>query len=244
MINRLKIALGFLTVLPISLSEDPQPDDLGKSAVWFPFVGLIIGLILAGSFWLFSHLFSQFMSSVLVVSVWVVLTGGLHLDGLADCCDGFFASKPAERRLEIMRDPHLGTFGVAGLILHLLLKTASVSSLTGTSALVGLLIAPVIARFLLLFGASFSSARSNGLGAQFIIGVNKKTILLAAILPTLLLALSGSKFLFAGVFASLIATAVLLTARKLVGGVTGDVLGMLVELAELAFLGILSINTF
>jgi adenosylcobinamide-GDP ribazoletransferase len=240
--NRFKVALGFLTILPVSFKNDPEPDGLGKSAAWFPVVGLIIGLLTAGSFWLFSRLFPPLLSSALIVTVWVILTGGLHLDGLADCCDGFFASRSAERRLEIMRDPHLGTFGVIGLVLHLVLKITAVSSLTGSYALFGLLIAPVVARFLLLFGASFSSARSDGLGTQFKTGFNKKMVLLAAALPIILLVASGLKFLGAATFAALVAAAVLLAARKLIGGVTGDVLGMLVELTELGFLTVLSIR--
>ena len=76
-----------------------------------------------------ARLLGPAVAAVLVVALWAVLTGGLHLDGLADCCDGLLVSAPHERRLEIMRDPRVGSFAVIGLVLALLLKTAAVFAL-------------------------------------------------------------------------------------------------------------------
>src|SRR5512145_165372 len=117
-----RIAFGLMTTLPIRLHDDWQTGDSGRASVWYPFVGLIIG----GLTWLgwmgATRYFSPLVAGILTLILWVVLTGGLHLDGLADCCDGLLASTTVERRLEIMKDPRLGTFGVTGLILLLFLK--------------------------------------------------------------------------------------------------------------------------
>src|SRR5687767_7053569 len=111
-----------MTILPIRLPEDWSAGDSGRAAVWYPLVGVVIGAIT----WLIWKgaiiIFPPLAAGILTLVVWVVLTGGLHLDGLADCCDGLLASTTVERRLEIMKDPHMGAFGVTGLILVLMLK--------------------------------------------------------------------------------------------------------------------------
>src|SRR5512135_3302494 len=113
----LRVALSFLTSIPLPAPE-PQPGDLGRAGIWFPFVGWLLGAILLAAQLLFTLLFAPLLSAALLVRLWAWLTGGLHLDGLADCCDGLFASVPTERRLELMRDPRVGTFGSAGLTLY------------------------------------------------------------------------------------------------------------------------------
>src|SRR5689334_3119978 len=111
-----------MTTLPIRLPEDWSAGDSGRAAVWYPLVGLVIGAI-TWLVWKGAELvFPRFVTGILALIVWVTLTGGLHLDGLADCFDGLFSSLTPERRLEIMKDPHVGAFGVIGLILILVLK--------------------------------------------------------------------------------------------------------------------------
>src|SRR5512141_1600694 len=163
--NGLLFALGFLTSIPVR-TPAPQPGDLGRAGVWFPIVGLLLGAILAGAQYALNQVFSPLLSAALLVALWALLTGGLHLDGLADCGDGLLAAVSPERRLEIMRDPRLGTFGGAALILHLLLKTLAVAALSGP-ALIALGLAPALARWLILIVAAQPSARPGGLGADF-----------------------------------------------------------------------------
>ncbi len=95
-------------------------------------MGLCIGALVAGSFALLQIYFSHGISAALALAFWVVLTGGLHLDGLADCFDGMFHASNPERRLQIMKDPHTGAFGVIGLILVLLIKFSALTSLSST----------------------------------------------------------------------------------------------------------------
>ena len=131
------LALGFLTTLP-ARPVPYMPGGLGRAAAWFPVVGLLIGVLLLLVQTAAALLLGPAVAAVLVVVLWAVLTGGLHLDGLADCCDGLLVSAPRERRLEIMRDPRVGSFAVTGLVLVLLLKAAAVFSLPAGSSRAGL----------------------------------------------------------------------------------------------------------
>jgi adenosylcobinamide-GDP ribazoletransferase len=198
--------------------------------------GLVLGGALFAAQWLFALIFPPAVVSVLVIITWAALTGGLHLDGLADCCDGLLASTSPERRLEILRDPRLGTFGGAGLVLHLLLKVSLVGALAVEHLPWALLFAPVIARWLVLLVASQPMARPGGLGADFTLGITRRVIVTAALLPLLLLALDWPRTLLAAGLAHLVALLVIRFARGRLGGVTGDVMGMTVELGESAVL--------
>jgi adenosylcobinamide-GDP ribazoletransferase len=242
MLDNFLTALGFLTTLPVRLRRAPEPGDLGRAAVWFPLVGALIGLIIAGGWLLFSNLFPPLLNAALTTALWVILTGGLHLDGLADCCDGLFSAKSKERRLEIMRDPHLGTFGALGLFLFLIMKVFAVGSLPEAIAMPVLVVAPALARFFLLPAGMMAPARLDGLGFQFKDSLGRGRILLAAVLPMAGMVFYGWQFLAAGIFSAMVGAGVLLLARSRIGGLTGDVLGMLVEVAELAFLLVLSLQ--
>lgn len=232
----IKLAFGFLTTIPVSIKAPLVPGDLGRAAAWFPLVGLFIGAALFGAHWLFAQLFPPLAASVLLVGMWVILTGGLHLDGLADCCDGLLASTSPERRLEILKDPRLGTFGGAGLALHLLLKFSLVHALAVESLPWVLLFAPVLARWLILLVARQPMARPGGMGADFALGLTRRGYLAAAVLPLALLALGWPRTLLAAAAAHLLALAVIRLARARLGGVTGDVMGLTVELGETAVL--------
>ena len=229
------VACGFLTTMPVPIVVH-RPDGFGKAARWFPLVGLALGCLLVVAQFLLRQLFSNQVSSVLVVILWAALTGGLHLDGLADCCDGLLASVSAERRLEILRDPRLGAFGVAGLALFLLLKVAAVAALV--NPLPALILAPVWARWLLLVVARQRPARPDGLGATFAAGLTRTTLAAALVAPLLTLLIFGANLrgLLAVGVVLLVCFGVIRLAYARIGGVTGDVYGLAIELSEAAFL--------
>ena len=243
-------ALTFLTVLPGPryTSDTDQPFDAaewGRSAVWYPAVGLIIGIFLTLLAAGVTRVFPNTVAPVLVVIGWAWITGGLHLDGLADCCDGLFASVSKERRLEIMRDPRMGAFGGIGLVLMLLLKTAAIASTQVKIAYVNsidlsfaLLYAPVVARFALLLVAKRRSARPGGMGDAFARGISPLAFIAGAMLLIAVMFLDPNPLRAAGALAAaLAATAmVILFARSRLGGMTGDVLGLSVEISEVAVL--------
>ena len=106
-------ALGFLTGIPVG-RRAMEPDRLRRSSMFFPLVGLIIGLLLAGIDYGLGLVLPDILTSAIVVTLLVLLTGGLHFEGFVDCCDGLFGGHTRERRLEIMRDKSVGAYAVAG----------------------------------------------------------------------------------------------------------------------------------
>ena len=229
--RNLRIAFGLLTTLPFGMPEDWQPGDSGRAGVWYPLVGLVIGGLAWLAWRVLTPYFPPLVVGALTLLVWVALTGGLHLDGLADCCDGLFASTTPESRLEIMKDPRLGTFGGVGLLLVLLLKAAALSSLT-SSAGFGILLAATISRWCILPAAWMPLARPGGMGADFASGLRRGAIFTSAVLPLGLAFLLGTQGLIATLATVLVAAAVLGLAKARINGVTGDVFGALVEVTE------------
>lgn len=227
----LRIAFGLLTTLPLRLPADWSAGDSGRASVWYPFVGVVVGAITWLAWKGAMTLFPAWAAGIVTLVVWVVLTGGLHLDGLADCCDGLLASTSVERRLEIMKDPHVGAFGVIGLVLLLMLKAAALGSLTPAAGS-GILLAATLSRWCILPAGLLPLARPSGMGADFALGFRGPFIIWGAVLPlaiAIFLGLHGIVSTLAGLGAGAL---VLWLAKSRIGGVTGDVFGMLVELVE------------
>ena len=238
----LRIAFGLLTTLPLKLPDNWSAGDSGRAAVWYPLVGLVIGLLTWLVWKAAMLLFPSLVAGIIALVIWVVLTGGLHLDGLADCCDGLLASTSLERRLEIMKDPHVGVFGAIGLILVLMLKGATLAMLTPVTSY-GILLSATLARWCILPAGLLPSARSGGLGADFSSGLRRSFIYVGAVLPlglALGLGVRGILSLLAGLA---MAALVLWLAKSRIGGVTGDVFGMIIEVVETVVLLGFSIAT-
>jgi adenosylcobinamide-GDP ribazoletransferase len=238
-LRNLRIAFGLMTTLPFRLPADWSAGDSGRAAVWYPLVGLIIGALTWLAWTGASFVFSPLIAGVITLVVWVLLTGGLHLDGLADCCDGLFATVTPGRRLEIMKDPHVGAFGVIGLILILFLKAAALASLTPSSGF-GILLAASLARWCILPAGLLPLARPSGMGSDFAAGFQRPFILWSALIPLALAILLGRRGILSSVAGLGAAASVLWLAKSRIGGITGDVFGMVVEIVEtvvlLAFL--------
>jgi adenosylcobinamide-GDP ribazoletransferase len=233
----LVLAARYLTILPLPGRRHAPPDRLGRAAMWFPVVGAALGLLLVVADRLTAFWFPPLLGALITVTLWKLLTGGLHLDGLADCLDGL-AGRDREHRLAIMRDSRIGTFGAVGLILFLMLELVAVAELRPATRWHVLLVAPAIARAAPpLLARLLPAARGEGQGAAFKTGVSTLGAVLAPVLAALMalaaLGLAGLVATVAGLGAAL-ATARFLAGR--LGGVTGDVLGASVEIAELATL--------
>ena len=202
-----------------------------------------MGVVLVGVERATAMLFPSLLAGLLTVTVWKLLTGGLHLDGLADCLDGL-AGRDAEHRLAIMRDSRIGAFGAIGLILLLLLEIVAVAELAPGVRSQALLVLPAIARATppLLVGL-FPLARPEGLGAAFGASVGRWAAPIALAIG-LALALAALRAVGVVVFAvsvvSALALARFFAAR--VRGITGDVLGAAIEVAELA--GLLTVSAW
>ncbi len=229
------IAFGLMTTLPFRLPDDWSAGDSGRAAVWYPLVGLVVGALTWLAWRSASLVFPPLVTGIIALAVWVALTGGLHLDGLADCCDGLFASAAPERRLEIMKDPHVGAFGVIGLILVLLLKAAALASLTSVASF-AILLAASLARWCILPAGLFPPARSSGMGVDFASGFRRAFLLWGAIIPLAVAILLGWRGVLSALAGISAAALILWFAKSRIGGVTGDVFGMSVEVVELVVL--------
>ena len=126
-ITTIRSAFGFLTRLPVG--PWPLQNDLNGISAWLPLVGLVVGGLAGGLTWAATLLFPSLVCGVIGCACWVAITGGLHLDGVADCGDGLPVEVPRERRLEIMKDSRLGTFGGTALFFNLAFKGAALAAL-------------------------------------------------------------------------------------------------------------------
>ena len=224
-----------MTTLPVTLSDDWSTGDSGRASVWYPLVGLVIGALTWLAWKGAMMLFPSLVAGMITLVVWVALTGGLHLDGLADCCDGLLASTSVERRLEIMKDPRLGTFGGIGLILVLFLKAAALASLTSTASF-GILLAAGLARWCILPAALLPLARPSGMAADFVSGFRRSFILWGGFIPLAIALFPGTRGILSTLMGLGAASLVLWLAKSRIGGVTGDVFGMVVEVVEVIVL--------
>lgn len=238
--KHLSTAFHLLTTLPVRAPQNWQPGDSGRAAGWYPLVGLVIGALVAGVYLLLGSFFSSLVTAALSLTAWVILTGGLHLDGLADCCDGLLHASSPERRLEIMKDSHMGAFGGIGLILVLILKVSALASLPLDRAVPVILLAASLGRWAILPAGFQPLARSGGMGADFASGLRKPALLWSGLIPLGLALYLGLQGMIALGVSMLALFFLLRFVRVRIGGVTGDVFGLIVEVTESLTLLILS----
>jgi len=242
-VTGLVVAARYLTIVPLPGPARTSSDALGRAAPWFPVIGLGIGGILVVTERVTELLFPLLLAGLLTVTAWKLLTGGLHLDGLADCLDGL-GGRDAEHRLAIMRDSRIGAFGALGLILLLLLEIAAVTELPPGVRAQALLVVPVVARATSpLLARLFAPAKSEGHGAAFGAGVGALAAPIALSIA-LVVAIVALRVLGLVVVAVSIASALVVTRFFAAGvaGITGDVLGAAIEIAELA--GLLTVSAW
>jgi len=228
-------AARYLTIVPVGGARADAPP--GASVAWFPVVGLMIGAVLVVVDRLTAWVFPALLGALLTVTTWKLLTGGLHLDGLADCLDAL-GGHDVVHRLTIMRDSRIGAFGTIGLILFLLLEIAAVAELAPPPRWRALLVAPTVARAMpALLARVFQPARSEGQGARFHADVHPRAVVVAAAsaLAAAVVVL-GAMGIVAVAVAGLVGFAVGRFMSARLGGITGDVLGAAVELSELVVL--------
>jgi adenosylcobinamide-GDP ribazoletransferase len=233
----LLVALAFLTRLPVRVG-DVSERELGRSAAWFPLVGALIGALLAVCQLGVGLVLSSQPTALIVIALWALVTGGLHLDGLADLFDGLGGGRgQRERILEIMRDSRIGAHGAAALTLVLLGKVLAIAALPAARCAPTLLVAPVVARFAaVLLLAIFPYAREEGLGRAFREHGGKLPLAIAAALAIACGALGGLAAIVPAALALLLALVLGALVNRKLSGLTGDVYGAAIELCELAYL--------
>lgn len=232
-------ALQFLTRLPAPSFADFQPDWITRAARYFPLVGILVGAIGAGVLLLAGHVWSGPLPALLAVAAGVLVTGGFHEDGLADTADGLGGGQTPARRLEIMKDSRIGTYGVLALGLVLALKVAALATLPLATAALALVAAHgagrVAAVAVMVLGRHVSD-RDDAKYKPAPDGVRPFELLVAAGLGVWPLALLGWAGLAGAAAGAVLAAALALTARRLIGGHTGDVLGGVEQACELGVL--------
>lgn len=239
LIRRFILMIQFLTRIPVPIKIDAKDEDYGKGLIFAPLAGLLIGGILAGAWYLLSFIFPAYINAVVVIVIYVAISGGIHLDGLGDTMDGIFSGRPREKMLEIMRDSRIGTYALLGIVSVLLLDMAFIFSLENNSIIKILILMPVAGRVGSLIGAGISKyARSgSGLGKAFIDNCGISEILYGLslyLIPFILIIWPGGILLsLVPVIAAYITTKLL--TRKL-GGATGDILGAVCEINQVIFL--------
>lgn len=242
MIKGLILSIQFLSRIPINIPIDFNGENLSKSTLFFPFTGMIIGG-LAGLVYYLSSYVNTDIASFLAITTIIIVTGGLHLDGLGDTFDGFFSARDKDRILEIMKDSRAGTYGVVAIILDILLKYILLSNISENVPLIlalscgnGRLIAAILMSFTKI-------ARPGGIGDMFAKSKPKKYALTGAIIYSLVIFFINPLYLIPLGISLLGALLITLKTYKTIGGFTGDVYGASIELTEvvslLAFMGVM-----
>lgn len=228
------LALQFLTRLPLPANTANDPKLIGRSLLWYPLVGLVIGVLLYGAAMLLQNQPPLFTAAIVLI-FWVLITGGLHLDGLADSADawaGGYGDK--QKTLDIMKDPRVGSFAVIVLVLVLLLKFVALGELLKSEKIPCLLLAPMLARSAVVYlFLTTPYVRANGLGSDMARHLPRRAaifVLLLFVMPALML------HALAVVIASMILMALRYLMLKRIAGMTGDTLGASIEIVEVTVL--------
>ena len=243
----LRSAIAFLTILPAGSRQESGA--LASARAWFPTVGLLLGALVALVDVLIRWGFtagSPFdapvtvlaLSSVTIVAALGLLTRALHLDGFMDACDALLGGSSPEERMRILKDPNAGSFAVVGVTCLLLLKVVAVSLLVGHSRLAVLILAPCLSRWsMLLVMETFPYVRPGGLGTAFVRSRGGGQLAFGlAVTVAAGICLAGPWSLLIMAFASLPAWLIGAWATRLLGGVTGDIYGAVIETVEAATL--------
>jgi adenosylcobinamide-GDP ribazoletransferase len=234
-IRSMRAAMAFLTVIPVASPSGASGERLGRA--YFPAVGALLGLIAGACFALVGAVTSPLIAAVAAAAVMAVLTGALHLDGLADAADGLFGGGDTARRLEVMRDSRVGSFGLVAVVLVLLGDVAALSSLSPARAIVALVIAGAVSRWaMLLVIALVPYVRQAGLGVAAGGPHRRFDLVLGSAIAAIVCLLDWRRAVVALLVAVLITAVVGTIARRRIGGATGDVYGATAELSQLGAL--------
>lgn len=236
-------ALQFLTIAPIRL-KNIAPGQMARAVAYFPLAGLLLGVVLwAVNYFMASVQFEPLLSNVILVALLALLTGGLHMDALADTFDGIFSGKGRDETLSIMRDPHVGTMGVLAVVLTLMLKVALLSSVNVETKGAVLALTCVLSRYSMAIALFlFPYAREAGKAKVFVDGMNGRIFIAATIIAlAVTFLISNVAGLAVLVLAAVFAYLANLGIKKKIGGVTGDTIGAVNELTEVVVLLIIII---
>ena len=231
----------FLTRIPIVTQSEWSLESFGRSVKFFPVIGGIIGLVLFGFVYIVQQLLGSrvpiHVMAIGVIVLEIVLTGGLHCDGLMDTVDGVFSGKSRARMLEIMKDSRVGAFGAMAFSLLILVKYSLIIDIESMLLPLALLVMPIVGRAAVVIGITlYPYARENGLGKVFYQCSHRHTLYIAGITTLLLLIALGEIAIISGIAGIVITIVFCQYVSKKLGGLTGDVYGAIIELTEIIVL--------
>ncbi len=240
MIKSLILIFQFLTRLPIPIAIDADEQTFKDGIYFFTVVGALLGAILLAANSLLRALKVDFWSSaILLTIVHIFTTGGLHLDGIADTSDALFSNRSKQRMLEILRDSRIGSNGVLALIISLSLKAVGIYFVISHGYALALLMMPIVGRFCVVLSFYWGKTpRSSGMGNLFIGNAKIGHILANAIMPLLFLAIFATgrlNLLIAVAICTIYVFLVINWSTQKIGGITGDLLGFIIESSEVVF---------
>lgn len=226
------IALQFLTVYPWFRSIAPSAEEIGRALSFFPLVGFLLGGILASINWLLAPYMPSEILSVMLITLMVLLTRGLHLDGLGDTFDGLGAGGDREHVLKVMDDSHTGVFGLLAIVLVIAFKLRAIAFMR-EGRWQALLLAPVVGRWAMVVLGYKSQPAREGLGEIVARHMRPRELVWATVICLALVTLlSGVIGLWIMLLTSVFSVASKKYLHRRLGGVTGDTFGAVGELSE------------
>ncbi len=241
--NSLHVAAGFLTRVPVGdVSRGGKAEvDIARAVPWFPVVGIMIGVVAGGAFYVASEFFVPLVSACLALSVTLLITGAFHHDGLADIADAFGGGWTIDQRMEILKDSRLGTYGTAALVMALITEVAAVSQLDPFEGFTALIVAHTLGRSMALAAMLLAPPAGDGMGASYMARLSPLAVTCGFFVGVATTTLLSPIFPLVTIGAATVPTiaVVALSIRK-IGGVNGDVLGAIHVLAALATLVVTS----
>ncbi|MFI3288687.1 MAG: adenosylcobinamide-GDP ribazoletransferase [Rikenellaceae bacterium] len=240
--NRLYNAILFYSRLPVPKGVKCDPETLSQSLRYFPLIGIMVGVIGYGGYWLTNMILPHNISVIAAMVAMVLTTGALHEDGFADFCDGFGGGYTKESILRIMKDSHIGTYGVIGLIMMLLTRYTMLTSFDSESMAVVLILAQSASRFAPVAMTRLSTYARNepSKSSHSALGIDMSGVVVAMLFALLPLVIVGWKITTCYI---LIMSILFILFRRYIHrhieGFTGDTLGALQQIGEVIFYAIL-----
>jgi adenosylcobinamide-GDP ribazoletransferase len=233
------LTIQFLTRLPININISPKEDSFSKGIIYFPVVGIIVGLISALTYMLAEYILDGFFPIVCTLFANILITGAMHLDGIADTSDGIFSARKRDRMLEIMKDSRIGTYGVVAIAFDLMFKAAILTTIPKVSILWILVMTPAASKTILplLMKLSVYARTEKGMGALYL---GKQTwrrtavaMLIGVLMQYVVFGLRGLAAISLILFVGLIFRRYIYSKIQ---GMTGDTIGAASELMEIVYL--------
>jgi len=230
---QLRLAVSFLAILPVRI-DFASESDVAASMAWFPLVGLLMGIAFVLEDHALSYLLGHAVRSAIIVLSMAVLSGAIHLDGLADTADALGAGRDRARALEILRDSRIGAFGTIALFFALGMKVLSLAALSGSPRLAALILAPMLGRWALVaVSYKIDYLRSAGAGSAMLGRGSNRNLAIASIITLMgMIPFFSRKVIIAYAMAAIVSIAMRSFYRRWLGGITGDLIGACGEIVE------------